>query len=421
MSEREYLTMDDFELTGKVVLARVDLNSPIDPMSGEFLDDRRIQSHAKTLKELSHKGARVVVLAHQGRPGDEYEFTTLAKHAKHLEKIMGIKVKYTDELFSESAVKGIKAMKNGEVLVLENLRFNAEEMLERPPDAQTKAHLVRGLAPHADYYLNDAFAAAHRSQPSLVGFMPLLPSFSGRVMELELDMLSKVIKDPKRPDIPKRPSIFMLGGSKAEDSLKVVDKALSNGSADKILTTGLVALIFLIAKGYDLGQPTYEFLVGKKLDKQISYAKELLSKFPDKIELPVDLAVSKQGKRVEVQLAELPLPYKVSDIGSGTIGRYKYVLDQAGTILANGPAGYFESKEFAKGTHDLLSAMAANKEAFTIVSGGHLATAAEQMKISDKLSHVSTGGGAAILLLAGERLPVIEALKAAAKRHKGLK
>jgi len=415
MSEREYLTMDDFELSGKVVLARVDLNSPLDPMTGEFLDDRRIQSHAKTLKELSQKGAKVVVLAHQGRPGDEYEFTTLAKHAKHLEKIMGIKVKYTDELFSESAVRGIKALKNGEILVLENLRFNAEEMLERPPDAQTKAHLVRGLAPHADYYLNDAFAAAHRSQPSLVGFMPLLPSFSGRVMELELDMLSKLIKDPKRP------SIFLLGGSKAEDSLKVADKALSNGSADKILTTGLVALIFLLAEGYDLGQPTYEFLVGKKLDKQIPYAKELMSKFPDKIELPVDLAVSKQGKRVEVNLAELPLPYKVSDIGSGTIGRYKYILDQAGTILANGPAGYFESKEFAKGTHELLASMAANKSAFTVVSGGHLATAAEQMKLSDKLSHVSTGGGAAILLLAGERLPVIEALKAAAKRHKGLK
>ncbi len=225
-------------------------------------------------------------------------------------------------------------------------------------------------------------------------------------------MLSKVIKDPKRP------SIFLLGGSKAGDSLKVIEKALSNGSSDKILTTGLVGLIFLLAKGYDLGQPTYEFLVGKKLDKQIPYAKELLARFQDKIELPVDLAVSKAEKRVEVNLSELPLPYKVSDIGSGTIGRYAYILSQAGTILANGPSGYFESKEFAKGTHDLLKAMAGNENAFTVVGGGHLATAAEQMNLSHKLSHVSTGGGAAILFLAGERLPVIEALKAAAKRQK---
>lgn len=415
MTEQEYLTIDDFDLKGKVVLARLDLNSPIDPLTGEFLDDRRIHSHATTLKELSEKNAKVVVLAHQGRPGEEYDFTTLEKHAKYLEDLTGKKVTYIDELFSQSAVNAIKSLKDGDILVLENLRFNSEELIERPPDAQTKAHLVRGLSPHVDYYLNDAFAAAHRSQPSLVGFTPLLPSLAGRVMEKELHMLSKVIKNPKRP------SIFLLGGSKAEDSLKVIEKALSNGSADKILTTGLVALIFLLAKRYDLGQPTFEFLVGKKLDKQIPYAKELLSKFADKIELPVDLAVSKAGKRVEVNLSELPLPYKVSDIGSGTIGRYEYILNQAGTILANGPAGYFESKEFAKGTHDLLKKMADNKEAFTVVGGGHLATAAEQMELSHKLSHVSTGGGAAILFLAGERLPVIEALKAAAKRHRAKK
>ncbi len=183
MSEREYLTMDDFDFSGKHVLARVDLNSPIDPLTGEFLDDRRLQNHAKTLKELSQKGAKIVVLAHQGRPGEEYDFTTLKKHAEYLEEFMGIPVSYTDELFSQSAVDAIKALKNGQVLVLENLRFNSEELIERPPDAQTKAHLVRGLAPHVDYYLNDAFAAAHRSQPSLVGFTPLLPSLAGRVME----------------------------------------------------------------------------------------------------------------------------------------------------------------------------------------------------------------------------------------------
>jgi len=414
MSE-DFLTIDDFDLKGKVVLTRVDINSPIDPMTGEFLDDRRIQGHSGTLKELSDKGAKVVVLAHQGRPGDEYEFTTLEKHSIYIGKLLKREVKYCDELIGQSAITAIKSLKNGEILLLENVRFNSEELVERPPDAQTKTHLVKRLSPHADFFVNDAFAAAHRSQPSLVGFTQVLPTLAGRIMEKELSMLLKTMKNPKRP------SLFVLGGSKAEDSLKVVDKALSNGSTDKVLTCGLVALLFLIAKGYDLGQPTFEFLRGKKLDKQIPYAKELLSKFGDRIELPVDLAVDKYGKRLEVGLSELPLPYRVSDIGSGTIGRYIYIISEAGTILANGPAGYFEEPQFAKGTNMLLKAIADNRTAFTVVAGGHLATAAEQLKLADKLSHVSTGGGAAILFLAGEKLPVIEALKRAAEKYRSRK
>ncbi len=407
----DFLKIKDFKLKGKLVLARVDMNSPIDPMSGEFLNIRRVIGSSRTLKALSDKGAKVVVLAHQGRPGEEYDFTTMQTHAQELSKILGKKVRYIDDIFGTYAKEEIKKLKDGEILLLENIRFYSEELLDRPADSQLKCHLVHELSGLFDYYVNDAFATAHRSQPSLVGFAYQLPAMAGVTMEEELEVLGKVLKSPKKS------TIFMLGGTKAKDSMKVIDKALTNGYADKILTSGLVALIFLAAKGYDLGTPTKEFMRGKGLDKLVPYGQELLKQFEDHIELPTDLAVNKQGSRVEVSLGELPLPYVISDIGSGTIGRYAYIISQAKTILANGPAGYIENDVFAQGTNALVEAMSKSK-AFTVIGGGHLAVNAEKLGLQKKIDHISTGGGACILFLAGERLPVINALKYSAKKFK---
>lgn len=407
----DFLKIKDFDLKGKRVLVRVDMNSPIDPMTGEFLNLRRIIGSSKTVRVLSDKGAKVVVLAHQGRPGEEYDFTLMKKHALKLSEILSRPVKYADDIFGTHAKGEIKKLKDGEILLLENIRFYSEELLDRPPDAQIKSHLVRELSGLFDFYVNDAFATAHRSQPSLVGFAYTLPAMAGVTMEEELSVLGKVLKSPKKS------TIFVLGGTKAKDSLKVIDKALTNGYADKILTSGLVALIFLAAKGYDLGTPTKEFMRGKGLDKLVPYGQELLKKFEDHLELPTDLAVSKQGRRIEVSLGELPLPYIISDIGSGTIGRYSYIISQAKTILANGPAGYIEDDVFAEGTNALVTAMS-NSKAFTVIGGGHLAVNAEKLDFQKKINHISTGGGACILYLAGEKLPVIDALRYSARKYK---
>jgi len=405
----KFLSMDDFDFKGKTVLVRFDVNCPIDPTTGEFLDVRRLYACEKTTDYLSEKGAKIVMLAHQGRPGDEYEFTTLEKHAEKLSKIRKKKVEYVDDIFGSRAKEKIKGMKSGEVLMLENVRFYSEEPLQRPPDAQTKTHLVRSLASCVDYYVNDAFAAAHRSQPSLVGFTSLMPAFPGKTMQDEIEVLSKVQKATKKM------SIFLLGGSKAKDSLKVTEKALENGAADKVLTGGLVSMVCLSAKGYDIGDTNQEFLKGKGLDRYIPYAKELLEKYGDKIELPMDLALDRYGKRMEVGLSELPMPYRITDIGSGTIGRYSYLLSTADKVLANGPVGYFEVEAFARGTNDLLKALA-ETNAFTVIGGGHLAVAAENMGLRKKMNHISTAGGACILYLAGEPLPVLNALEASAEK-----
>lgn len=411
----KFLDMGDYELKGKTVLVRFDANCPIDPTSGEFLDERRLYACRKTCNYLSESGARIVILAHQGRPGDEYDFTTLDNHAERLSKIIGKNVGYVDDIFGSQAQDRIKSLGDGEILMLENVRFYSEETLQRPADSQTRTHLVRSLSGCVDFFVNDAFAAAHRSQPSLVGFTPLMPSFPGKTMEEELRVLSKVQKATKKM------SIFLLGGSKAKDSLKVTDKALGNSAADKILTGGVPAIVFLAAKGYDIGDKNQEFLRGKGLDNLIPYAKELLDKYEDRIELPMDLALDRYGKRMEIGLSELPMPYRITDIGSGTIGRYSYLLSTADKVLANGPMGYFEVDAFARGTNDLLTALA-KTDAFTVIGGGHLAVAAENMGLRKEINHISTAGGACILYLAGESLPVLDALEASAEKFgKGAK
>lgn len=395
-------TMDDFDFKGKTVLVRIDVNTPIDLKTGELLDDRRFLSHKDTLTELVEKGAKVVILAHQGRPGDA-DFTTLEKHAEALSKIINHRIEYVDCIFSSYAIKKIKEMKNSDIIMLENVRFYSEENIERPPDAQAKTFLVQRLSKVVDYYIDDAFATAHRSQPSMVGFPLVVKSLAGRLMEKELSSIDRIIRDPKKP------KAFVLGGTKADDSLKAAKRALENGM-DYVLVGGVVANIFLAAKGYRIGEPNIEFIRGKKMVDQIDVAKEILDKYGEKIVLPVDVALDNRGERTEIPVSELPQNLRISDIGHKTVEEFKKIIEKCGTIYAKGALGIFEEENFAYGTEEVVKAIAASK-AFSVIGGGHLVASARKLDIEDKITHISSGGGASISLLAGYKLPAVEALR----------
>lgn len=405
----KFNTIDDFDFEGKTVLLRVDINSPVDPLSGDLLDDTRLVLHSKTIKELSERGAKVVILAHQSRPGKS-DFTPLKQHALALSNILGKEVQYVDSIFSRQAQDIIKTMVNGEITLLENVRFYSEEMPKLTPEEQSNTYMVKTLAPLADYFVNDAFATAHRSQTSIIGFAKVLPAVAGRVMELELNSLYGIL------DNAKEPRVYVLGGIKADDSINVMANALKTDSADYILTTGLVANIFLVAKGTDLKEYNYNFIIERGFEEYIDIAKDLLKDYSDKIILPVDLAILEDDKRVEYPIDNIPnLP--IYDIGSKTIEIYNQKILLAKTLFANGPAGVFEKEGFELGTESLLNTMAESK-GFSIIGGGHLAAAASNMDLDDEITHISSGGGASINLIAGEELPAVKALIDSAKLNK---
>ncbi|WP_048189778.1 phosphoglycerate kinase [Methanobacterium sp. SMA-27] len=397
----DFYTIDDFALDNKTVLVRVDINSPVDPSTGLILDDTRIRLHAETIGELSNRGAKTVILAHQSRPGKK-DFTTLKQHAESLSKILNHKVEYVDDIFGSNARNSISKMKRRDILLLENVRFYSEEILTREPKLQSETHMVQKLSPLADYFINDAFAAAHRSQPSLVGFAFMLPSAAGRVMERELKALYNAM------DNVQRPCVYILGGVKVDDSIMVMENVLENGSADYILTTGLVANIFLWGSGINIGKYNKSFIKNRGYCEYVKKSKKLLKNYRDKIIIPKDVAVCMGNKRVEFSVDDIP-NHPIYDIGTDTITEYAGYIRKAETLFANGPAGVFEKEDFNIGTEDILNAIASS-HAFSIIGGGHLAAAANQMGLSKGISHISSGGGASINLLAGENLPVVEVL-----------
>lgn len=403
------LTIDDYSFRDKTALVRVDFNSPIDPKTKKVLDSTRIKAHGEsTIKELSAKGAKVVVLAHQGRPGDP-DFTSLREHAKILGKILGKPVQFVDDLISEKAQKAIQRLKNGEILVLDNVRSFADEQKKGTPEEHAKTELVKKLAPLADVFVNDAFAAAHRAHVSIVGFTAVLPSVAGRIMEREITALNKVVHNPDKP------CVYVLGGAKADDALKISQYVLNNGIADHVLTGGVVGNLFLAAKGVDVGKSNMEFLEKKDLTQFVPGIKELMKKYPKSIELPSDLAVEAGGRRVEVPVSKLPTKYAAYDIGHETVKTYSGIVKGAKSIVVSGPMGVFENKVFLYGTAEVFKAIASSK-AFSLVGGGHSIAAVEELGLSKKMSYISTAGGALIEFLMGEQLPGIVALEKAAAR-----
>jgi len=404
-----YLTLDDVKVKDKVVLVRVDFNSPIDPKSKKVLDDVRIRAHGETtIKEIAEKGAKVVILAHQGRKGDP-DFIPLKQHAEILSKILGKPVKYVNDLFGEKAKNVIKNLKKGEILVLENVRTYAAETKEGTPEEHAKTELVKNLAPLANLFVNDAFAAAHRAHVSIIGFTAVLQSAAGRIMERELKSLSKVLESPKKP------CVFVLGGAKADDSLEISRYVLNNRIADCILTGGVVGQVFLAARGFDLGKSNMDFLEKKELMGLVPGIKELIQKFPDKIKTPKDFAVEVNGKRKEIAADGLPTNYPILDVGAKTVEDYSKVIRNAKSIVVSGPMGVYENSEFSFGTKKIFEAIA-NSKAFSLAGGGHTISALQEFGLSNKISYVSTAGGALIEFLMGKKLPGVAALEKAATR-----
>lgn len=391
-------TLDDLVAAGRCLGVRLDINSPLD--AGDLVDDARLRAHLETLDELTESNAQVVVLAHQGRPGDD-DFSCLDIHARHLDGLLDAPVAYIDGIFSTDARRRIKDLEDGSVIVLENTRFYSEENIEFRPERAAETHLVTKLAPVLDGYVNDAFAAAHRSQPSLVGFTPVLPSYAGRLMARELDVLGTI-------ENTARPRVYFLAGAKIPDSLTVAESVLGNELADVVLAAGLFGNLFLHVTGVDLGEPSRAVLRDFDAFEHVHRVESLLDDHSEKIQIPLDVAVEHHGDRRDIDVTELPSAAPAYDIGERTIEAFADSLANAATAILNGPAGRVEDPKFAAGTRGIYTAAA--KASYSIVGGGDTGAVLRRLGI-DGFDHVSTGGGAAMRMLAGDTLPAVEALR----------
>ncbi len=402
-----FKTLDDFDVKNKTVIVRVDFNSEVDPQTKQVTNDTRIRAYSATLQELAEKGAKVVVLSHQGRKGDP-DYTSLKQHAEILQQILNSPVKYVDDLFGEKAKNAIKNLQNGEILVLENVRSWAGETKKGSPEQQAKTELVQNLAPLADLFVSDAFSVAHRDNVSMVGFTAVLPSAAGRIMERELKHLSKTLEDPHHP------CVYVMGGAKADDSLEISKYILKNKVADHVLLGGVTSQLFMAAKGVDLGKKTMDFLAKKELLKFIPGIQTLFAEYPDKILLPVDVALDVDGKRKEISANQLPSEYPIFDIGTKTVQQYVAIIEEAKSIVVSGPLGVYENSEFCYGTKTVFEAIA-NSNAFSLAGGGNTIAAIDQYGLTDKISYISTAGGALVEFLMGKKLPGVVALEKAVK------
>ncbi len=373
---KSYKTLSSFSFRNKRVLLRLDLNTEI--INGKAQFSERMKAHLQTINELKKKKAKIVILAHQGRPGDK-DFTSLKQHARLL------KVKFVPDILGKKAIKKIVSLKPCEVLLLENIRSLKEEF-----DGTENNALVRILSPLFDIYINDAFSVSHRKQTSITGFPKVLPCGMGRVMESEIKSLEKInLKN----------TLFILGGSKPEENIDILK------NSKNILTCGIFGQLCTIAKGHNFGAQN------KFLEKEIKEFVPELKKLIEKTQTPIDFAVKINGKRKELSLDEFPSKYEIFDIGKKTQELYSKKIKQAKSIFMKGVAGYCEEKQFCLGTETILRAIASSK-AFSVVGGGHTTDAINKLKIpKSKFGYISLSGGALDEYIAGRKLPGLEILR----------
>lgn len=393
-------TLDDVETASRKVLLRVDVNSPIDPVTGRILDDHRFRHHRATLRELDD--AALVVLAHQSRPGRD-DFTALEEHADVLERVAGRPVRYVPDYFGPTARDAVEDLEPGDILLLENVRFYSEENLrDLDRDRMRNSHPVEALAPLHDLYVNDAFACSHRNQISMVGYPAALPAAAGRLVEREVAALDRAAPGPG--------TLFLLGGAKVEDSLHVAENVLREDST--VASTGLFANLMLKAEGHEPGDETERILRENGCtDETLDRARDLIENHRDRLLTPRDVAVSSDDERLELFVDELPADPALSDIGLETVSAYADRIEDADAVVCNGPAGVFENKLFSVGTEELLKVMA-DADAFTVLGGGHIVTALRRAGLQNAMNHVSTGGGALLTYIADEGLPGLETIRA---------
>jgi len=408
-------TLDEFELKGKTVFCRVDINQPVDRETGELKSINRITACVPTIKEMLEKRAKVVLLAHQGSDIEYQNFYTTKPHSKVLAKLLEQEVKFIDDVCGPAAREEIASLKEGEVLLLDNVRFTSEEQtlfelkLRLSHKEQAQTLLVRKLVPLGDLYVCDAFAAAHRDQPSLCAFQQVLPSAMGRLFEAEYRAVSKVMESPESP------CVYVLGGAKISDAFMMLNTVLGRGIADKVLTGGLVANILLAATGIEIGKGSMDFIIKSNYEEWIEKAKPLIEQYEDKIILPKDLAYVEEGLRQEAKVGEIPAHAGLVDIGQETVEDYRELIKSAKTICVNGPMGIFEEEITEYGTKKVWEALGETK-GFTLIGGGDSIAATEKYGLKDKMSYICTAGGALIRFLSGEELPVIKALREGAKK-----
>ena len=402
-----FRTLDDVDVKDKTVIVRVDLNSPLDPKTLKIIDDSRIRLHSGTINEIADKGGKVVVLAHQGRKGDE-DFTDLSQHAEAMKRYLKHPLRFVKDVIGPEAVGAIRSLQSGQVLLLDNVRSLDEETKELSPQEHAKGKLVSTLSPLANLFVNDAFAAAHRSHASIVGFTVTLPSVAGRVMERELNALKRVYEEPEKP------SVYVFGGAKPKETFVVIGHVLDKKIADVVLVGGMVSTVLAHVSGRDVGEKNVQEIKEKGFEKMFPTAKAIMEKYPDKIVIPIDVAIDVNGQRKEVKKEDFPPSSEIRDIGSETIRLFSRFAKDAKSLVINGPLGLFEDKKFAVGTVEFIRSLSKSK-AYSVMGGGHSIAALEQYGIADCISYISTGGGAMISYLSGERLPGVEALRAAAK------
>ncbi len=384
-------TVKDLDFAAKRVLVRVDFNVPLD--AGRVADDTRIQAALPTLEYLLAQGAALILCSHLGRPkGQVVPELSLRPVAEYLDKMVAASVSFAEDCIGPKADSAAKALQPGQILVLENTRFHAGEKKNDPEMAQRLAEL-------ADLFVNDAFGTAHRAHASNVGVADYLPAVAGFLLEKEIRYLGQAIADPKRP------FVAILGGAKVSDKIGVIRNLL--GTADQILIGGGMANTFFKAQGYSIGESLVE-------DESLDVARELLSEAGPALRLPVDVVIAAEfnadADSKVVGMGPIPDGWRILDVGPETIAGYSKVVFDAGTVAWNGPMGVFEFPRFAKGTFKLAEAVAESK-AESIVGGGDSAAAIKQSGLAEKVTHVSTGGGASLQMLEGKALPGLAALQ----------
>lgn len=418
MEEVKILSYREVDYRGKRVLLRLDINSPIDPETHRITDPTRLRKSAPTLVHLLQQGAKVAILAHQGDTLDYQNLIPLEEHAEILSKETGFPVSYIDDCCGPAALERVQQLREGEAVILGNVRYLTEEIstfetvVKLTAKQQAQTWLVRKLAPLFDAYVNDAFSAAHRDCPSMCGFQQVLPSAAGELLFAEYAALSKVLRAPVRP------SVFVLGGAKISDAFGMLEQVLSNGTADRILVSGVTGVVFLLAKGLRVGQAYEKWLQERKLLDFVEPAKAYLRDYADRIVMPTDLAYEENGERREIPVDQLPLDSAMFlDVGADTVEQFRQVIEQAGTLFINGPAGVYENPLFEMGTREIWKAIA-EAPGYSVVGGGDSVQAAGKFIDLNKISYVCTAGGAMVRFMTGKKLPLIEAMEQATARQK---